>query len=62
MEMNHTIADLATSRAPLSEVRKQARAGGMRTLLEDGRRKILAGITTAAELITITQTSELIVD
>lgn len=62
MVMNHSLADLAIKRAPLVEVRREARAGGMRPLVEDGRRKILAGITTPAELVRITQTSELVVD
>ena len=59
MEMNSALAELAMRRAPLSQIRQEARASGMRTLLEDGRRKILEGITTPADLIRITQISEL---
>ena len=62
MEMNSAIAELAMRRAPVSEVRKEARASGMRTLLEDGRRKILDGITTPEDLVRITQASELAAD
>ena len=62
MEMNHSLAELAIGRSPLSEIRREARAGGMRTLVEDGRRKILNGTTTPAELSRITQVSELIVE
>ncbi len=62
MEMNNALAEMAIKRAPLSEMRREARASGMRSLLEDGRRKISKGITTPEELIRITQVSELAVD
>ncbi len=62
MEMNHALAELAIRRAPLSEMRREARASGMRTLLEDGRRKIFKGITTPEELVRIAQVSELVTD
>ena len=62
MEMNHALAELAIKRAPLSEMRREARASGMRTLLEDGRRKIFKGITTPEELVRIAQVSELVTD
>ena len=60
--MNHVIADLAISRGALSEIRKAAKASGMKSLLEDGRRKILAGITTAEEMINHTQATDLVND
>lgn len=60
MEMNHRLAEMAMRRAPLSELRREARASGMRTLLEDGRGKIVRGITTPDELVRITQVSELV--
>ena len=62
LEMRHAISEMAMSGAPLSELRREARASGMRTLLEDGRLKILSGVTTPEELLRITQTTELIVD
>jgi type IV pilus assembly protein PilB len=62
MEMSHALAELAMKRAPLSEMRREARAAGMRTLLEDGRSKVLAGITTPEDLVRITQVSELVAD
>ena len=62
MEMSHALAELAIARAPVGEVRKEARASGMRMLLEDGRRKVLNGITTPADLMRVTQTTELIMD
>jgi len=60
MEINHALADLAINRAPVSEIRREAKASGMRTLLEDGRRKILNGVTTPADLVRIAQVSELV--
>jgi type II secretory ATPase GspE/PulE/Tfp pilus assembly ATPase PilB-like protein len=53
---------MAFNRAPLNEIRKTARAAGMRGLLEDGRTKILNGVTTPDELVRITQASDLITD
>ncbi|MGV3723993.1 MAG: GspE/PulE family protein [Actinomycetota bacterium] len=50
MTVNEEIADLVVRRAPVSEVRNAARANGMKTLKEDGLRKMLAGITTPDEL------------
>jgi type IV pilus assembly protein PilB len=62
MEMNISIREMAFNRAPLNEIRKTARASGMRGLLEDGRTKILNGVTTPDELVRITQASDLITD
>jgi general secretion pathway protein E/type IV pilus assembly protein PilB len=39
-------------------LRNRARELGMRTLREDGVRKVLAGITTPEEVIAITQGDE----
>ena len=60
MEMDPTIRDLAFNRAPLSEIRQAARAGGMRTLLEDGKLKVAAGTTTPDELVRVAQADELV--
>jgi type II secretion system protein E len=49
-EVRHMI----NTRATTVELRKRAREMGMRTLREDGIRKILAGMTTAEEVITAT--------
>jgi len=62
MEMNNTLIELAFRRAPLGELREASRATGMTTLLADGRRKILAGVTTAEEIMRVTQASELMSD
>ena len=61
-EMDATLRELGFTRAPLSDIRRAARAGGMRSLLEDGRRKIRNGITTAEELVRITQAAEFAAD
>ena len=60
MAMDATLRELAFNRAPLNELRAAARAGGMTTLLQDGRMKIRNGVTTPDELVRITQTAELV--
>jgi type IV pilus assembly protein PilB len=60
LEMNNELRDLTFKRAPASELRRAAKASGMRTLLQDGQRKILAGTTTATEIATATQAEELV--
>lgn len=55
MVMNATIRDLAFNLAPISELRKAAIANGMRPLVYDGKLKILAGVTTPAEIANSTQ-------
>jgi len=62
LEMDNTLRELAFNRSTLGELRTAARAAGMHSLLEDGRLKILNGITTAAELVRITQVSELVTE
>jgi type IV pilus assembly protein PilB len=55
LEMNNELRELAFHRAPTNELRRAARASGMKTLLEDGKLKILRGITTAEEVARIAQ-------
>ncbi len=55
LEMNNELRDLAFSRAPTNQLRRAARAGGMRSLLEDGKLKILRGVTTPLEVARIAQ-------
>ena len=54
--MNTEIADLISRRAPISEIRDAAIASGMTTLLQDGWRKVLAGITTPQEVLRVVTT------
>jgi type IV pilus assembly protein PilB len=56
IELNNEIRELAFSKAPTTELRKACRAGGMRTLRDDGKLKVFRGITTPAEVVRITQT------
>jgi len=49
-EVRHMINEKATT----LELRRRARELGMRTLREDGVRKVLAGMTTAEEVISVT--------
>ena len=55
LEMNNEIRELAFNRAPTNHLRRAARAAGMRTLLEDGKLKILRGVTTPAEIARVAQ-------
>ncbi len=55
MHMNSEIRSLAFERAPTNKIRKAALAGGMKSLLADGRLKVLSGITTAEEVVKVAQ-------
>lgn len=50
MKTNEEIAELIVRRAPVMEITRAARANGMKTLQDDGLRKVLAGITTPEEV------------
>jgi type IV pilus assembly protein PilB len=54
MELDNTLRDMTFRREPLTDLRKHARATGMVTLREDGVRKVLAGVTTIAEVLEVT--------
>ncbi len=55
MHLNSEIRELAFNRAPTNKIRKAALAGGMKSLLEDGKLKILNGTTTAEEIVKVAQ-------
>ena len=55
MVMNAEIRELAFNRSAVNILRKAAIAGGMRTLLQDGKIKILKGLTTPAEIARVAQ-------
>jgi len=55
LEMNNELRELAFNRSPTNLLRRAARASGMRTVLEDGKIKILRGVTTPDEVVRITQ-------
>ncbi|MCK4851437.1 MAG: type II/IV secretion system protein, partial [Phycisphaerae bacterium] len=52
--MNSELRELAFKQASLSEFKRAAKATGMRTLLDDGRRKVISGITTPEEVARVT--------
>ena len=60
MQMNNEIRTMAFDRAPSNKIRKAAIAGGMRTLLQDGKLKILNGMTTAEEIVKVAQVEGLL--
>ncbi len=55
MKMNSEIRDLAFNRSSVSKLRNAAVRGGMRSLVEDGKIKILRGMTTPAEVANFAQ-------
>ena len=55
MVMNSEIRELAFNRRSLAEIREAAVRGGMRTLLGDGKLKILRGDATPAEIAKFAQ-------
>ena len=62
VELNREIRELAFEKAPTSELRKAAKAAGMKTLMEDGKIKIFEGITTPEEVARISQTEGVVVE
>ena len=62
VEMNNELRELAFTKAPTTELKKVARASGMRTLMEDGKIKIFKGVTTPEEVARIAQTEGVVVD
>ncbi len=49
---------LIHDRAPVGRIRSAGVAGGMRTLRQEGVRKVLEGLTTPAEVLRVTQAGE----
>jgi type IV pilus assembly protein PilB len=62
MLLNSEIRNLAFERAPSNKIRKAALASGMKSLLQDGRLKVLNGTTTAEEIVKVAQVEGIIVD
>ncbi len=56
--LNDDVRQLIYDRVPANVLRVRAREMGMRTLREDGIRKIMSGITTPEAVISITQGDE----
>jgi general secretion pathway protein E/type IV pilus assembly protein PilB len=53
-EIDDAVRHMINKRASTTLLRQRARELGMRTLREDGVRKVLAGLTSAEEVISIT--------
>lgn len=53
MRMTSQLRELTFAQAPTQELRRKARSGGMKTLLEDGAIKALKGVTTLDEVLAI---------
>lgn len=62
MSLTNEIRELAFNRASTSQIRKAARAAGMRNLLDDGKLKILRGVTTLEEVAKHAQGEGVLVD
>jgi type IV pilus assembly protein PilB len=55
MHMTQAVRELAFDRAPTNKIRKAALASGMKSLLVDGKVKVLKGVTTAEEIVKVAQ-------
>jgi general secretion pathway protein E len=55
MLMDDTIRGLAVKNVDATQLKRAATAAGMRTLREDGGRKVLAGVTSIEEVLRVTQ-------
>jgi type II secretory ATPase GspE/PulE/Tfp pilus assembly ATPase PilB-like protein len=53
---------LAFERSATNKIRQAALRGGMKSLLMDGRLKVLNGVTTAEEIVKVAQVEGVIVD
>jgi type IV pilus assembly protein PilB len=62
MKMNSQIREMAFNRATVSDIRKAAKAAGMRDLLGDGKLKVLEGKTTLEEVAKIAQVEGVVED
>jgi type IV pilus assembly protein PilB len=62
MVMNNEVREMAFKRAPTNVIRKAARASGMKSLLDDGKIKVLSGLTTPGEIARVTQAEGLTAD
>jgi type IV pilus assembly protein PilB len=55
MQMNSELRTLAFERSATNKIRKAALSSGMKSLLMDGRLKVLNGTTTAEEVVKVAQ-------
>ncbi len=57
--MTEPIRELILKRASSQQIKRQAISGGMRTLRQDGLRKVAQGLTTFTEVLRVTQHEEI---
>ena len=57
-EVNQELEEMIYHNVSIVELRKKAREMGMRTMREDGYRKVLAGVTTLDEVLLVTTAEE----
>lgn len=55
LEMDEALRKLVMARATADDIRTQSRASGMTTLVEDGMRKVIAGLTSVEEILRVTK-------
>lgn len=55
LEMNEEIQQAIVNRADASAIKKLAEKGGMSMMIDDGLRKVAAGVTTIEELLRVTK-------
>ena len=60
MIMNNEIRTLGLRAAATNKIRKAALASGMKSLLADGRIKVLNGVTTAEEIVKVAQVEAIV--
>jgi general secretion pathway protein E/type IV pilus assembly protein PilB len=53
-DIDDDVRHMINERSPTLLLRQRARELGMRTLREDGVRKVMAGLTSAEEVISVT--------
>jgi type IV pilus assembly protein PilB len=59
MEMSNVMREMVFRKEPVQKIKEQARMSGMVTLLEDGVRKVFDGLTSLAEVATITHREDI---
>lgn len=59
MELDNVIREMVFKKAPLATISEHARMRGMVSLLEDGVRKVLDGLTTLEEVVSITHREDI---
>ena len=55
MKMSKPIKDLIIKQADSDRILEQAAADGMNTMLDDGLKKVLNGLTTLEEVVRVTE-------